>query len=268
MDSRGSLCRESPCSIHFISGESMKEVLIIGMGKSRSLAPSDPGCEVWGVNRVYKQVSIKIDKLFFFDDYRIFGIEELKKTKSILVTKEPIDGLDVEVYPLQDIISKFKTDYFANTITYMIAYAVYLGFKRIRMYGVDMSHEKEYLTDQKPCVEFWIGFAMANGVTVDIGPGSEVRKVRPLYGYEKNKFIKGDPMIFKSKYAGATVAMNDDKYIKFKGGVYRTNDAEEIAFLSRPEFASSIFKIDEKDLAKIKHEINNQGKGGTSAPAK
>ena len=64
-----------------------------------------------------------------------------------------------EKYPLDDIIESLKTDYFTNSISYMIAYAVYLGYESISVYGVDMAQEAEY-AKERPSVEYFIGYAM------------------------------------------------------------------------------------------------------------
>lgn len=61
-------------------------------------------------------------------------------------------------FPLADVINKFQFRYLNNSVAYGLAYALYLGYKSIILYGCD------YMYDHKPgvfekgrgCVEFWI----------------------------------------------------------------------------------------------------------------
>ena len=90
-------------------------------------------------------------------------------------------------YPLKKIVDKFGITYFANTICYMIAYAVYIGVKQIDLYGINMVPEDttEYI-HEKGGVEFWLGFAIAKGLKVKAhGDKSRVLKTKDgkLYGY-------------------------------------------------------------------------------------
>ena len=48
--------------------------------------------------------------------------------------------------------------YFTTTVAYAIAYAIYAGYKRIEVYGVEMETNTEY-GHQRPCVAYWCGVA-------------------------------------------------------------------------------------------------------------
>ena len=184
----------------------MREIIIIGKGESRVECPKDTTIEKWGVNDLFKEVDYKVDKTFFFDDEAIpecFTKEELKNQK--IVTKNEINGLDVTVFPLKEICERFKTKYFSNTICYMIAYALYLGYERIYFYGVDMKWdiigdwEKEHGTvdgifiykdvlnewrkEEKSGVSFWFGIATGMGVEIINTEYSTIAK-EFLYAYK------------------------------------------------------------------------------------
>ncbi|GAH17921.1 unnamed protein product, partial [marine sediment metagenome] len=49
---------------------------------------------------------------------------------------------DLDNYPGDEIINYFGTDFFTNTIDYMLALAIYKGATEIKMYGVSILHAK------------------------------------------------------------------------------------------------------------------------------
>jgi hypothetical protein len=150
------------------------DLVILGAGKTVMDYPVDDPAEVWGVNWAYKKVPRRLDKIFFFDKPEIFGIDTLKGLEYSgvkLVHKREIEGLNIEIFPIDKIVKDLNTDYFANTVCYMIAYAIWKGYKRIRTFGVDMSLGKE-LCDERPCMEYWVGYARAKGIEVIISKGS------------------------------------------------------------------------------------------------
>ncbi len=100
--------------------------------------------------------------------------------------------------PYREITHKFQTEYFSDTIAYMIAYALHLNTRkvkgllrlkepmRIRMYGVDMHTADEYATERGG-IEYFIGVAKTLGVDFWIHPSSSVCKTttgKP-YGFWK-----------------------------------------------------------------------------------
>lgn len=152
----------------------MKELIILAKGPSRMFCPFD--AEVWGVNQVCEMIPHeaceRITRLFAFDNMPIL-IERMKATGIPICSWQ--DYADEE-YPYDEIVSRFGIDYFSNTIAYMIALAVYEGYERIRLYGVDMALE-EYKREM-PSVEFWLGVAVGQGIKVEIGQGSSLFKTK------------------------------------------------------------------------------------------
>ena len=96
-----------------------------------------------------------------------------------------IKGVPFKMYPLERIIRKLNLNYFSNTISYMIAYALYKNTKKVdgklilkqplklRLYGVDMWEKGEY-AEEKGGVECWLGFAIGLGVDVTMSAGSSL----------------------------------------------------------------------------------------------
>lgn len=162
----------------------MKEVIILARGNSRKHCPYD--AEVWGVNNVYAKPDVigkRIDKLFAFDPLPEDFIREMKEVAPIVSWQDYAD----EVYPLKEIINEFKTEYVCNTICYMIALAIYWGYDRIRLYGVDQPVGSPWMEDRTG-VEYWIGRAQERGIEVIPTEGSEVLRTRDglIYGQGGN----------------------------------------------------------------------------------
>jgi len=97
-------------------------------------------------------------------------------------------------YPFDEIVKYFSpyfTDpvharYFTNSISFMLALAIYEGFQEIAIYGVDLAVTTEY-SEQRPSCEFWIGVAVGRGIKVHIPLQSDLLKTRFIYGFEEKK---------------------------------------------------------------------------------
>lgn len=144
----------------------MKSVIILGMGPTRTECPYDE--EVWGVNNCY-EFAPRMDRLFIMDSINDieFDLNELRKLPRIIAsTTYPELGLEnVEAYPVGEVVSRFKTRYFCNSVCYMVALAIHEGYERIRMYGVDCDTQGSYVLER--CgLEWWLGVAHALGVEV------------------------------------------------------------------------------------------------------
>jgi len=152
--------------------------------------------EVWGVNNGYRQARQQngyLTKLFLAHQQVIDGAgdlnfdwNEINETGAEIISIHQIDELKRLVrYPLKEITEAFGTDYFSDTICYMLAYAIYHKYQRIYMYGVDMKTTGEYWAE-KGGVEYWIGFARGKGIDVITQDESELLKTitgKP-YGFE------------------------------------------------------------------------------------
>lgn len=116
-------------------------------------------------------------------------------------------------YPIEEMVDEFA-DYFTSTVAYMIAYTIRHIDKLVErrlddmptepdrtesdarraakkmyaeycigIFGVDLIVGEEY-EHQRPCAEFYIGQALARGITVMIPPQSALCKARYRYGYQ------------------------------------------------------------------------------------
>lgn len=152
-----------------------KEVIILGTGATWRECPFD--AETWTLNGGYKfteyDANARIDKVFITDkmytEYKTpnFNVKELNELGIPIVSRNHIEGLNYEPYPYKEIVEHFGVDYFANTFAYIIAYALYYGVGKIRMYGAEHIGARE-VVEQKAGVEYWIGRAQGMGCTVEI----------------------------------------------------------------------------------------------------
>jgi hypothetical protein len=157
-------------------------VCIVGKGNGWELAPELGN--IWGITQLHRKrpVSRIIDMNDYSIDPGVVGESECLKD---LALEKNIPYVDLENYPLKEVIEFFGTDYFSNTVDYAIALAIYEGYTEIDMYGVNMATGSEYAFE-RPGVNFWCGVAIGKGIKVGVyGKHSTIMKTRDgkLYGY-------------------------------------------------------------------------------------
>jgi hypothetical protein len=112
------------------------------------------------------------DKVFAFDGVNFPEIAQalpLAKSRGIPV----LGTLDyaTELYPIRDVVKRFESSFFKNTLSYMLAYALYLDKDMIFIHGIGGRRRWDYEIG-KHYILFWLGIARGIGVDVRIGPGS------------------------------------------------------------------------------------------------
>ena len=169
-----------------------KSVTILSLGPSRTQCPFQTE-ELWGVYRCILEPDLqdkKFDKLFCVDgthqsinDHQPIEIKSI--TKSLDKAKElhiPVVGLhrsvlqrsseqEIEAYPIASIARKLKANTFGPTPAWMMAYAIYHGYERIEIYGIDQGPQLYYYAG-KASMMYWIGYGVGAGVKMHLGPGS------------------------------------------------------------------------------------------------
>ncbi len=199
----------------------MKNVIILGTGGSLHFCDFNyrngkklPNSEVWGVNGSYSVYGIvpdahkdkfSMDKLFMGDTLFSheqgtlnFDIDVMNKFSekykcqmySLHKMKLGKHVLNAKPYPYARIVNYFHTDYFTDSVCYMLAFLLYThtylarnpqGIVRpelrepvnIRFFGIDMSTNREY-SQSKGGVEYWLGMAWALGCTFENTTGSTI----------------------------------------------------------------------------------------------
>jgi len=81
-------------------------------------------------------------------------------------------------------MARFPTEFYSNTIAYMLAYAVYHRYDTLYLYGIDMMNNSTYL-QEKGGVEYWMGICLGQGIQVINTIGSATGKTfnGRMYGH-------------------------------------------------------------------------------------
>lgn len=175
-------------------------VLILGSGPSNIegiLLANRESIDLWGCNAVCTDANYKalfnMHHRHLIEDRTLtkYSKDEIRATGGAFVSlEEHWDLSDNPVaYPIGRMMEYFHTRYFANAICYMIALAIYMGYERIMLYGIDYNIAQYPETiDSRPCVEWWLGRAIERGIKPQFPETSHLmsttRDLRPMYGYE------------------------------------------------------------------------------------
>lgn len=158
--------------------------------------------EVWGINALGDV--FRCDRIFHMDDVRVQEVRAAARPDSniarmlgwlkkhpgpIYTSRAHKDYPGLVEFPLRDVISRFGHPYFNSTAAYAVAYALYLGAKKISCYGFDFTYPNAHHAEKgRACVEFWLGMAAAHGVDIEIPHVSSLmdacEQEGRLYGYD------------------------------------------------------------------------------------
>jgi hypothetical protein len=147
--------------------------------------------EVWGVGSVYR-THRNLDRIFILHDLRqeiIFEdrdtIDNLKATKAVVYSNVGYEGI-CKAFPIDKVLAHYSRHYFTNTVSWMLALAIMLHPEEITLHGIDYLNALQYVSE-KACVEYWLGFAEARGIHVELQEGANLLTTEavsgPLYGY-------------------------------------------------------------------------------------
>jgi len=179
------------------------KVAIIGFAPSYTEAPwGNEEMEFWCLNEFYKLTpqikNFRADRWFEIHDINSPSKSTLEHQAFLKQCPVPLymwkqypEYPNSQKFPLNEVVEFFEekgflgSRYFTNSVSLMIAYAIYLGFKEISIYGVDMATNSEY-QGQRPSVEWWCGLSEGMGIKVIIPPSSDILKCTQIYGFESN----------------------------------------------------------------------------------
>lgn len=166
-------------------------IIICGKGPGWEFAPVEG--EAWGVNDLVLRRPVKLAfEMHDIDRHLESGLPFIKIKQAIKeINKLGIPVITQKKHKLLPTAIPFPIDempfkYFTNSIAYMVAYAIYKGATEIELFGVAMLYHEEY-TKQVPCVEFWLGYAIAKGIKVTVHGPTNIFSSEPyrgLYGYD------------------------------------------------------------------------------------
>jgi len=162
--------------------------------------------EVWTLNRGMK--GIVHDKLFVMDDLEWIRKKKdkvyaswLKKHDKPIMTSTVYPGYPMAVpYPLHQVMEFLEDDIFAvNTVSYMVAYAMYIGVEVLSIYGADFFYPGGKTAEEGgQAVAYLLGMAAGRKIMRHQIPASSTllycnkgrmgpqgAMFRPPYGYHR-----------------------------------------------------------------------------------
>ena len=157
----------------------MQTLHLMGLGPGWSMAPEcGPGVKVWGINNAlnFRDVDYVMEiHNWRHKMYRLKGgcVHQRAVNRAIekgipYIVRERWDfvpGLKQVVYPWKSVFKMFNTDLLGCSMDCMIALGLYLGYKRLRVYGLGINHASHY-DYQIPSMNYWFG--VCDGAKVDL----------------------------------------------------------------------------------------------------
>lgn len=188
-----------------------RKIAILGKApSSQQLAPfGDKSWEIWILNTIgYLNEAPRWDRQFELHDLELtkapgYGqyYQWLCQQEKPVYVRQPSPEIKSHVvYPKDEVQAFFarnlagvdgpraKLDYFTNSVSWMMALALYEGCTEMALYGVDMAQHgvgaKSEYAHQRPSCELFVGIALGMGVKVTIPDTSDLLKTGHLYGFE------------------------------------------------------------------------------------
>lgn len=187
-------------------------VAIVGLGPSaaqydnvcKRLGGRHAFCdETWALNSLGDVLAC--DRVFHMDDVRVQQIradaaptsniarmlEWMRTHKGPIYTSRPHPEFPGTVaFPLEAVANATGYAYFNNTAAYAVAFALYIGVKRISLFGCDYTYPNAHDAERgRACLEFWLGYAAARGVKIAMPRESTLMDAlapfdERIYGYD------------------------------------------------------------------------------------
>lgn len=145
-----------------------KKVAILGKLPTKFKAPfDDKSYDIWTLNyhSDYNKLP-RIDLLFDIHAHKPNPKADIKR----------------EDYPFKDAENLLGGNFFNNTISYMIAYAILKGYKEIELYGMRFTNDNERRNSEYQNVRELIFFAKGLGIKVTSPEDSVMLKEYGYYG--------------------------------------------------------------------------------------
>jgi hypothetical protein len=197
-----------------------KKLCIVGSAPSKSDAPyDDKDFDIWAISGAVFSESLhgvkkedteengwncvtRYDVLFEMHKRNKFK-EKLAKLaecgKPVIMQRVERDIPTSQAFPIDEISEELGEDFFCS-ISYMLAYGIYLGYDEIKMYGIVLLHETEYIR-QRPSVKYYLGIAHERGVKVWAPENTQLTVSAWRYGYDDQDDICGQILARKASIA-------------------------------------------------------------------
>ena len=144
------------------------KVAILGKLPTKFKAPfEDKEWDIWTLN---KHIDCeKLPRVDLWFDIHSRGIYEKAN-----ITREN--------YPFKEAEELAGGQYFNNSISYMIAYAILKGYKEIALYGMRFTTDNEHRRGEYQNVREWIFYCKGKGIKVTAPEDSIMLQEYKLYG--------------------------------------------------------------------------------------
>jgi len=206
-----------------------KKVAIVGFSPSTlDLAPfDDQSWEIWGENQLYRFIPRATRWFEMHEDPladQVPGTDYAKWMRECpmplyMIRHNPDYPNSIE-YPIEPLAAHFG-EYFASSVSYMIALAIAEGMEEIGVWGVDMIHESEY-GYQKPACEYLLGYAKGKGIKVHVPAESALLKPYGRtgwrYGYHPMPFDQWEAVLADRRNGiTAKIAAAAEEHARWRG---------------------------------------------------
>lgn len=121
-------------------------------------------------------------------------------TKPIVTSKAYPEYPSSVEYPLEDVINTIGYSYFRTTPAYAAAFAIHLGVRQLRLYGLDYVYPTDRYKGEagRANLEFILGVGMAMGMDVYVAAKSTlldtcIPNTEKMYGYKDPVDVRPDP---------------------------------------------------------------------------
>lgn len=146
------------------------KVAILGKLPTRNKAPfDDSGWDIWSVNKRPNEILLPRVNKWFDLHFEPFTSDQ---------------DFTRDNFPFKEIEEMLGGHYFNNTISYVIAYAIYKGYKEIALYGMAFNTEPEKKIKQYENVRELIFFAKGKGIKITAPFDSVMLQEYPQYTKE------------------------------------------------------------------------------------
>ena len=163
-------------------------VAIIGRGKTRKHLVYRDGVDYWAFND--NAMTVPADRLTAMfemhmdwettDRYNVIGCEGyrdwLRQEHPFTIWMHTPEVPSAKAYPLEALHRKFAT----STTPYALALAIYLGYKKIEMWGIEADRGYEY-DFAREAIFYWMGRAEGAGCEIVLHPENKLFHVDSLY---------------------------------------------------------------------------------------
>ena len=136
------------------------EAVLNDLGKNHGFAPPEKVAAVFQLHKpvIWKNPKNRNDGNHY---------QWLQQTDIPVFMQDEYPEIKTSVkYPLDEITSTLTNKLLTSSVAQAMALAVYLGYKRVEIYGVEMETGTEYTT-QRPGVAYWAGRLDGMGVELD-----------------------------------------------------------------------------------------------------